>query len=226
MENDTPGNISLLLFDVYGTLLDMSDVKRKVNKLLDSKRGYILWSETLMHYCMVENATARNNFTDIARAAMKMTCKSLEVEFTNDGFEEIFELFKHLPLQEGAKEGLSQLKDKNFRFIARTNFPASTVIERMERTGLISYFEKIITAEETRKYKPDAEAYNFATKYAGIENHRSIMITSHGWDICGAMFAGLQSAYIEKGGEILYPLSPKAQYSAKDLSVLARQLTK
>jgi 2-haloacid dehalogenase len=226
MENDHSGKISLLLFDVYGTLLDMSDVKRKVNKYLDSKRGYGFWSETFMHYCLVENATNHNNFTDIARASMKMAAKIFDIDYSRDGFDEILEMLKHLPLHEGVRDGLSLLQDKNYRFVALTNFPGSIVLDRMERTGLISYFEKIFTPEETGKYKPDSAAYHYATKQSGIENEKTLMITSHGWDICGSMHAGLQSAYIERGGEVLYPLSPKSQYTAKDLNDLARQLVK
>lgn len=223
MNNAHP--FEVLLFDVYGTLLDMNDIKKKVNRLLDSKRGFILWSEMLMHYSLVANATEHQHFADIAKASMKMAARSLDISFTNDGFVEIMELLKHLPLQEGVQEGLSILKDKNYKFAALTNFPLSIVIERMERTGLISYFENILSADEIGKYKPHKESYLKVLEKTRTVPGSVLMITSHGWDIAGAMHSGMEAAYIERGGEILFPLSPPPRFIAKDITALARQLT-
>jgi 2-haloacid dehalogenase len=220
----TDNQAKLLLFDVYGTLLDLNDIKRKVNRILDSKKGYILWSEILLHYCMVDNSTTHHSFKDIARASLQMTAATLDVAYSDDSFNELFEMYKHLPLQEGAPEGLSQLKDKNFRFAALTNFPLQIVNERMDRTGLISYFEHIFSAEDIGKFKPDKATYKFVEKETGINASDILMITSHGWDIAGAMHSEMQAAYIEKGGEILYPLTPNPRYVAKNLTNLASQL--
>ena len=217
--------VDLILFDVYGTLLDQSDIKRKVNRLLDSKRAYRLWSETLLHYMLVDNATTHHGIFDIAKAAMKMTAASLDVDYTEADFEDLLELYKHLPLQENAQEGLSMLKDMDYRFAALTNFPLPVVTERMERTGLVSYFEYILSAETFGKYKPDSSTYLYASQKTGVEPERILMITSHGWDIAGAKHAGLKSAYIERGGEILYPLSPEADFFASNLPELAGKLS-
>ena len=225
MEKTSSNDQVLLLFDVYGTLLDMSDVKRKVNRMMNNKTGYMLWSETLLHYCLVDNITNPHSFTDIANAAMKMTARSLEANFSNDGFEEILEMFRHLPLQEGAMEGISFLQDRNYKFAALTNFPETIVMDRMERTGFISYFERIISTGKKVKYKPDPSAYHYALKQSETESSQTIMITSHGWDIIGAGNCGIPSAYIERGGEIIYPLAQKPDYIAKDISDLAKQLT-
>ena len=224
MNNDNFSNIQVLLFDVYGTLLDMTDVKRKVNRLLDSKRGYILWTEFLLHYSLVDNATGHHSFKHIARAAMQMAAQTTDTSFDPESFEEIMLMMKHLPLQEGVQEGLSILKDQNYRFAALTNYPLATVTERMEMTGLISYFEFILSAEEIGKYKPDQKAYEYALQKTATDPQNVLMITSHGWDICGAALLGMQAAYIERGGELLYPLSPKPQVSAKDITKLAGEL--
>ncbi len=39
-ENKKP---SVILFDVNETLMDMSPLKKKVNDMLDSKRGFNIW---------------------------------------------------------------------------------------------------------------------------------------------------------------------------------------
>src|SRR5687768_1518488 len=91
-----------IYFDVYGTLIDTADVKKKINKVLDSSRGFIVWYETLLHYLGVANATTYYDFRDIAIASAELTAKNLGTHYQQGSFEEALELFRHLPLQEGA----------------------------------------------------------------------------------------------------------------------------
>ena len=66
----------LILFDVYETLIDMNEMEKRVNHLMNSKRGYQIWFELFMQYCFVDNCTVQfNNFTSIAKATMGMAAK-------------------------------------------------------------------------------------------------------------------------------------------------------
>ncbi|RYZ45804.1 MAG: hypothetical protein EOO14_25310 [Chitinophagaceae bacterium] len=79
-ENEAPGLIApkVIILDVYETLLDMSDVERKVNHLLDSTKGYMLWFELFVQYLFVDNCMGKfNNFVAIAKATMLMTARKM-----------------------------------------------------------------------------------------------------------------------------------------------------
>ena len=52
--NTTINKPSVIIFDVNETLLDMNDVKKKVNKALNSKRGFKLWFGLLLQYSLVD----------------------------------------------------------------------------------------------------------------------------------------------------------------------------
>src|SRR5690349_19935042 len=131
----------VILFDVYETLLDMSEAERKINGLLDSKRGYTIWFELSMEYCFVDNCTVQfNDFSSIAKATLKMTGKKLDTSIADNACAPVVELMKHLPLKENVQEGLSLLHDQDLRIAALTNASEVTVRRRMELTGLISYF--------------------------------------------------------------------------------------
>lgn len=150
----------LILFDVYETLLDMSEVRRRVNDLMDSRSGYTLWFELCMQYCFVDNCTIQfNPFDSIARATMYMAGEYFHRKINEHDITDVLEVMKHLPLHEGVQGGLSALHDKGYRIAALTNSPGNIVLERMNRTGLISYFEKVLSAEHVQKYKPCIEVY-------------------------------------------------------------------
>jgi 2-haloacid dehalogenase len=51
------------------------------------------------------------------------------------------------------------------------------------------------------------------------------MVSAHGWDIAGAAHAGMQTAYVKKDDQMLYPLAPSPMFVAKDLTDLANQLS-
>ena len=215
----------VILLDVYETLLDMSEVERKVNNLLDSKRGYIVWFELFMQYCFVDNCTVQfNDFTSIGKATLKMAAKTFDVHISEASSESLLELLKHLPLKDEVQNGLSELSNQNFRIAALTNAAEHTVWERMERTGLISYFEAVLSAEHVKKYKPCIEVYQWAAKKLGEEPQNILMVSAHGWDIAGAANSGMQTAYIKSDRELFYPLAPEPTILIKNIKDLSAQL--
>jgi 2-haloacid dehalogenase len=52
------------------------------------------------------------------------------------------------------------------------------------------------------------------------------MVAAHGWDITGAIHAGMKSAFIERKGQSLYPLAARPDYIGKDLIKIAKPLSK
>jgi 2-haloacid dehalogenase len=216
---------ALILLDVYDTLLQMDEVERKVNNLLDSRLAYALWFELFMQYCFVDNAIAQfNDFASIARATMEMTAGAFKKEVTGRDIDEVLELLKQLPVHEGVQEGLSALNDMGLRIAALTNSPEATVCERMERTGLISYFEQVLSAEHVGEYKPSRKVYAWAAKKLDVAAADILMVSTHGWDVAGAQNAGMQTAYMRQPRQMLYPLAPQPRYLCNDLTDLARQL--
>ena len=127
----------VILFDVYETLLDMSEVERKVNTLLNSKRAYVIWFELFMEYCFVDNCTEQfNKFTTIAKATLKMAARKINASISDDKCNVIIGLLKQIPVKEDVPEGLSLLNDYNYRIAALTNASEATVKHRMEMTVL------------------------------------------------------------------------------------------
>ena len=217
----------VILLDVYETLLDMDHVERRVNHLTDSKRGYMVWFELFMQYCFVENCTVRfNNFASIAIATLQMTGKMLGKTISNDQADEVLELLKHLPVHEGVQKGLSRLRDMGFRIAALTNSPEKTMRERMEPTGLISFFEMVLSAETIKKYKPCTDVYLWAAATLKEDIQNILLVSAHGWDIAGGGYSGMQTAYMKQPKQMLYPLAPPPNYICNNLDDLANQLEK
>ncbi len=218
--------MKLVLFDVYGTLLNMSSVERKVNEILESKRGYIYWFELFMQYCFVDNCMIQfNKFNAIATATMQMAAHTFDARLKEDDILDVLDLLKQLPINQDVEKGLSDLNDLGVRIAALTNSSEETVIDRMERTGLISYFEKVLSAEHVGRYKPDIKVYNWAAESLRLAPGEIMMVSIHGWDLAGAANAGMMTGYLKQANHIIYPLAPKADLVFGNLPDLAKQIS-
>lgn len=221
----TPTKPQVILLDVYETLLDMRDVERKVNDLLDTSKGYILWFELLLQYCFVDSCTNQfHPFADIAKATMQMTAKKLGRTVDESDIDAMLEWLKYLPVKDDVREGLSALNDLGYRIAALTNTPEEAVCERMERSGLISYFEVVLSAEGFKKYKPSLDVYNWAAEKLKVDKTEILMVSSHDWDIAGASCAGMKTTYLKQSKQMLYLLAPKPDITCSSLMDLANLL--
>jgi len=225
-EPELPAKPALLLFDVYETLLDMENVERRVNGLLDSRRGYLFWFELMMQYCFADNLlNTHHSFADIAKATLQMAGQTLGEPITEAQAGEVVELMNHLPLLEDANHHLSLLYDNGYRMAALTNASKEIIDSRMERTGLVSFFELVMSGEEVKKYKPAKEVYQWAANRCGLKPEEIMLVSSHSWDIAGATNAGMQTAYLEQKEKLFYPLAIEPTYRFRNFEQFSRSFS-
>lgn len=218
-------NLPVILFDVNETLLDMSALKKKINSLLNSSKGFRIWFGMLLHYSLVDNCTNNyHDFSAIAEATLDMAAKALEAEIDQKEKKEALQTIKELSAYDDVPKGLKQLKENGFRLATLTNSPLPTLTAQLQSAKLTEYFEATLSIDRIKKYKPALETYQWAAKQLSVTVSDVVLVAAHGWDIAGALQAGLQAAFIERKGQSLYPLSPKPAFTGKDLTKIASQI--
>lgn len=225
MENNTKP--AVILFDVNETLMDMTPLQKKINSLLASKRGFRIWFGLLLQYSLVDNCTnTYHDFSTIADSAIDMAAKALQAKVDENKKKEALALIKQLPSHPDVKKGLALLKEAGFRLATLTNSPMTTLTAQLGFSGLTDYFEATLSIGAVEKYKPSPEAYQYAASTLGVDLKDIVMVAAHGWDITGAIHAGMKSAFIERKGQSLYPLTAKPNYIGKDLIEIAKAIIK
>ncbi len=218
---------SVIIFDVNETLLDMSPLQKKVNTLLGSKRGFRIWFGLLLQYSLVDNCTGSyHDFSTIANATLDMAAKALGKEGEDDEKKEALAPMKQLSAYSDVEKGLKLLKEGGYRLATLTNSPPNTQSEQLQYAGLTKYFEQTLSIDAVKKYKPAIESYQYAAKTLGVNTEDMLMVAAHGWDMAGAINAGMQAAFIERKGQSLYPLAAKPHYIGKDLVAIANAIIK
>lgn len=218
-------NLPLIVFDVNETLLDMSVLKNNINSLLGSSNGFRIWFGMLLQYSLVDNCTgAYHDFISIANATLDMTAKALKTDINEKEKKAALATIKELPAYPDVPKGLQLLKENGFRLATLTNSPSATLTAQLQYAKLTGYFEATLSIDTIKKYKPALQTYTWATEQLSVDVTGAMLVAAHGWDIAGALQAGMEAAFIEREGQSLYPLSPKPTFTGKNLVDIANKI--
>ena len=216
----------VILLDVNETLLDMGPLKRAVNAAFGNPAAFRQWFGLLLQYSLVATVTDRYfAFGTIADAALDMAANMLEEKpLTLEEKHDVTSLMTKLPPHPDVPEGLRRLREAGYRLAAFTNSPPATLAEQLRHAGLADYFEHQLSIDAVGRYKPHLDTYRWATQQAGVAPAKAMLVAAHGWDIAGALQAGLSAGFLARPGQTLYPLAPPPTCQAPTLIELARQL--
>lgn len=216
--------IKTLIFDVNETLLDLSPLKESINSALGEGAAEV-WFSQLLHYSLVETSTGTyHDFSEIAAAIFRMNAQKKNLDFSDSEIEEILSPITRLKAYKDVEPGLEKLKNSGYQLIAFSNGKPSVLKEQLDYAGLTSFFDKILSVESVRKYKPHPASYSYALTSSGADASSSMMVAAHAWDVTGAKRAGLQTAFIQRTGKYLFPLAEKPDLIFKNIQDLANKL--
>ncbi|MBV8315779.1 MAG: HAD hydrolase-like protein, partial [Planctomycetaceae bacterium] len=75
-------------------------------------------------------------------------------------------------------------------------------------------------------YKPHAHVYRWAARRVGVDVSECLLVAAHGWDVAGAAWAGMRTAFVARPGQQTFPLAPAPDLSIPTLKELSDQLAK
>lgn len=223
----TPAKPKLLIFDVNGTLLNMESIKEAINYAYKHPGAFTQWFSWLLQYSLVDTVTkSYHPFSEIAKASLQMTASSLEVQADEAFMEDILKSMTQLPPHPEVIEGLAILKKAGYKMITLTNSAPAAQQKQLEFAQLQDFFEETFSVDKVKLYKPRPETYEYVLDKMDVKPKEAMLIAAHGWDIAGAVRAGLQAAFIARQEQALYPLAEKPRFVCNDLVELAEELVK
>ena len=231
-------DILALTFDVFGTVVDwrsgvaaearrlgtLNGVQADWERLADAWRA--LYGPSMDRVRRGE--LPWTNFDRLHRLSLDQVLLALGVEgFDTAAREELTLAWERLPAWPDSVPGLERL---NRRFTVTTLSNGN----RSQQTALIQFahlpFQRLLSAEDVRHYKPDPEVYLGATSALGLEPHQVMMVAAHKSDLRAAQAVGMRAAFVERplekglgGGADLLP-DPLADVQASDFIDLADRL--
>lgn len=177
-----------ILFDFDGTVMDTNNViiqswqhtfRTLRNREQDVEKIISTFGEPL-------ETTIKYLFPDIPVQDAVEVYRS----YHYDNFGELINVFP------GIRELLHELKNRNYKVGLVTSRLRKTTMQGLEKYELASYFDVIVTADDTTKHKPDPEPINIALKRLGSLPEKSMMLGDTMFDMRCAKNAGVDPVLV------------------------------
>ncbi len=230
--------VRALTFDLFGTAVDwrsgvstearrlgaLSGVQCDWEKLADAWRALYVPSMDRVR----RGELPWTNFDRLHRLSLDQVLQEVGGEgFDGAARDELTLAWERLPPWPDAAPGLARLAQ---RFVVSTLSNGN----RSQQAALVGFaalpFQRLLSAEDFRHYKPDPEVYLGAASALGLETGQVMMVAAHKADLRAAQAAGMRAAFVERplekgpgGGADLLP-DPQADVQATDFMDLADKL--
>ncbi|MBD3230421.1 MAG: HAD-IA family hydrolase [Candidatus Lokiarchaeota archaeon] len=89
----------------------------------------------------------------------------------------------NIPLQDGVKEVLSYLKEREIRLAVCSSTPKMNVHHILKKIGIYDFFDAIITGDNVKVGKPNPEAFLIAVKKIGLNKENCFIVGDSVHDI-------------------------------------------
>ena len=172
-------------------------------------------------------STAGDRYEDfgaIGVAALMMVVQYHGISLGEDDARKAVSKIRTLPAYPDVEPALIRLKAAGFRIYTLTNSSNSGVQAQMQYAGLTPHLEGLFSVEDVGIYKPHTHTYRWAARKANAELNNCMLVAAHGWDVAGALWAGMQAAFIARPGQALYPLAPQPTLNVANFGELADAL--
>ena len=175
---DSAAQPSVLVFDANETLIDIDSIAPFFGELFGDEKVLREWFGQLVdgHHLGV----------------LRMLADIYWVDITDDDVARLREQMRTMPAHPDAVEGLTTLRDNGFRLATLTNSPhLAGTSTPLENAGLAGLFERQISVESVRAFKPSPSVYRHACQELGVEPADCMMVAAHVWDTLGAQSVGM-----------------------------------
>jgi len=203
------------VFDINETTLDLTPVRVAVETIFDRRGAFETWFTRLLQLSMATSATGEYaDFSELARSALGSVAQTEGRPLPRDAPAILGSAMASLRAYPDVADGLDRLRAEGWVLFALTNSAPAAVESQLDSAGIADRFDRILSVEAARVYKPRAEAYAVAIDAAGIDPAEMWMVAAHDWDLAGAKAVGMSTAFITR------PNMPFADvYPAPDLTV-------
>ncbi len=214
-----------ILFDINETVLDLASLRPRFEAAFADAGVAATWFSMLLHSSTVCALTGvQTTFGALAGHMLDTLAARRGVTISAEKRQDILSGFHQLQAHSDVIPALETLRRAGYRTVAFTNSSHELVTNQITHSGLLDYYDEIVSVEATGSFKPDGKVYAFAASRLGRPVEALRLVAAHDWDTHGALVAGLEAAYIDRTGAPYHPLYRRPQIFETTMINVARQI--
>jgi 2-haloacid dehalogenase len=198
-----------VVFDINETVLDLGALDPFFAEWFGDVSVRRAWFAQTIHFALTLAATHDyRSFGAVGIAALEAVADQREIVLPADAVQTLRYALLRLPAHPDAKPALELLRSAEFSTVALSNNPLAALHEPLRNAGIAPLFDLVISVEEAGALKPSPAVYHLATERLQLPPRAIWMVAAHGWDIAGAIRAGLRGAFVARPGQLPDPFAP------------------
>ena len=207
--------VRLMAFDVNETLFSLDRLGSAFTAGGLDPASVPLWFARLLRDGFALTAMGMYQpFGDLAAAALR----SLDPDRVDAlAVETVLGAFRQLDPHPDVEPALRLLRDAGVPAITLTNGSADLVGALVTRAGLDGFFQRSLSVDVVRRWKPAPEPYLWAAEHMGVAPGQVALLAAHPWDCAGARAAGLTSVWINRTGQEWPGVFPPPDVTGRDM---------
>ncbi len=202
-------SLQAIIFDAYGTLLDVYSIGALAERLFPGKGAALaeLWRDRQIEYTRLRTlSNTYKPFWEITQDALLFSCRRLGLPLTLDAQTQLMGQYAKLqPFPENLAV-LRALKTDGLKLAILSNGNPEMLDAAVQAAGMDGLFTQVLSVHSVQKFKTAPEAYQLGPDMLGIPAKDALFVSSNGWDICGAAWFGYRTFWVNRAGAPLEEL--------------------
>jgi 2-haloacid dehalogenase len=202
-------DVSTVMFDFYGTVVDMQGgLTEAITPYLEQK-GYTAnpparlvtwWRRTHFENSMIDALLHREHtpYRDIGRQAVDYTLERAGIDHTAAEVDHLVAQIERLRPFDDVVAGLEALKQHGLRLVILSNGDPDMLERGVAFSGTAHLFDRVISVAEASSFKPHAVTYGTAARLLDVEPAQVCFVANHAFDCVGAKAAGMRAVFVDR----------------------------
>ena len=195
--------IRAILFDVYGTLLDVHSAIAREGKVLGGTADALsrLWRQKQLEYTWVWSLRREyRSFRELTESALDYALAAHGVQ-SNALKEQLLAAYRQLEPFPEAAAALADLRRQGLRLAALSNGDPDMLEVGLHAAGLRDALDTVLSVAPLRVYKPDRQVYELGRAWADAPAPETAFVSANAWDAGGAAAFGFRTFWIDRSGQ-------------------------
>ena len=210
-----------VVFDAYGTLYDTGSLAEACERFYP-RRGEAIsetWRQKQLQYSWLRTIMKRYaDFETITTDSLRFTLRSLKLRHDEIVLKELTDCYQTLRPFPDVRATLEALE--GVRLAVLSNGSSAMLGKLLSNSRLKNAFERVISAESARSYKPDAAVYGLGQTALNVPKRRTLFVSANAWDISGAKRFGFVTVWINGKRWTFEELGPRHDHELPSLREL------
>ena len=197
------GDISVCVFDAYGTLFDYNTAAGRHSAVLGEKAAPLadLWRLKQLQYTWLRSLMGRyTGFWQVTGEALDFAMGELGIEDAALRAN-LMEAYLTLDAYAEVQETLARLRAHGLRTAILSNGESGMLDAAVEAAGIADSLDAVLSVEEVGIYKPHPSVYRLVVDRLGVAAANVSFQSSNAWDANAAAAFGFRVAWCNRFGQ-------------------------